>query len=191
MNGIELIKNHIEDLIKLIATTSLWAPPVVVEKLFSEENNPTASWYKNTRRLRVRDKEIKNTFKEGIYLDDNTKANIAIKAAVGLKKPKNFATCHIYDNSTYDCRYHTAIPNLVLIPRPIYSLTDHLEECKDFLKYYSFTRYGFYKDSIPKKPDFWDTINLESMIEPTTEQVERALLSVNKRTRYISNKREG
>jgi hypothetical protein len=185
MDGINLIKKDIELLINLVASTSLWASPIIVGRLFEEKNNPTASWCINARRFRKSKKEIKG-FVNGFYLDSNTKANNAIKAALGLAvKPTNFATCHIYEKSTYDCKYHTSIPNLVLVPRPLYALTDHLAECNDFLKYYSFRQYGFYVGTKPSKPKFWSKIDLTNMIKPTHQQIEKALKSIDKRKRLI------
>jgi hypothetical protein len=186
MDGIDLIENQIDKLVELVALTSLWASPIIVQELFKEENNPTASWYNNSRRYRKKNGEMPKTLKDGIWLDDNSKANNAIKAALGFtKRPTHFATCHIYESSTYDCKYHTSIPNLVLVPTPIYSLTDHLKECMQFLKYYSYTQYGFYIDQKPVKPEFWENISLKAMLAPTDEQIKKALVSVKKRRRKI------
>lgn len=189
MDGIELIKNRIDLLLELIAHTSLWVSPKVVEKLRSEENNNYASWCMNARR-RFKN-ETRRTFADNIFLDDNLKANNVIKAALGLtERPKNFATCHIYDSSAYDSKFYTAIPNLVLIPIPIYSLADHLDECKNFLKYYSFIQYGFFIDIKPTKPAFWNKINLDKIIAPTDEQIKKALKSVDNRKRIINDEKK-
>ena len=189
MNGIELIKSQIIPLVQLVASTSLWASPIVVQRLLEEENNLTSSWYDNSKRFRNHDGEKIGTFKEGLYLDNNSKANYAIKAALVFKeKLKDFATCHIYDESAYDSKYYTSIPNLVLVPRPIYSLTDHLMECKEFLKYYSFIKYHFYIKNEPTKPPFWDEICLDNIIIPTSAQEKRALKSIERRTRVIKIK---
>ncbi|MEX1191710.1 MAG: hypothetical protein WEA99_07020 [Brumimicrobium sp.] len=183
MDGKELIKNHTDDLVQLICTTSLWASKDIVNKLFAENNNKTASWYLNTRRYIKGNNEVRRTFLNDVYLDDNVCANVAIKKALGFQtnEIKNFNTCHIYDLSTYNVKYHASIPNLILVPNSIYALTDNSEECKNFLKYISFKLYGFYIGQPPEKPNNWNDEVIEKIYKIPESRIYKAIQSVDRR----------
>lgn len=140
---------------------------VVNGKLGSRENkgkgNKYGSWYNcTTRRFRSR-KENKGTIINGIKLDDNTRANNAIKSAVAeslkrtydIKVVNNnfvgFEACHIWSDSCYDEHYHTSVGNLVLLPRAIAGFSDHCPAVRELLQYEAYLRFGFYPDG-KKKP---------------------------------------
>ena len=91
----------------------------------------------------------------GFYiLDDNTKANEAIKKAVMEGLPtwmktryndfSEYMACHIWDGTCYDYRYHTSVFNLVLLPKSIGGLTDYCQAVKEMLQYESAMRFGVY-----------------------------------------------
>ena len=108
----------------------------------------------------------------GIKLDDNTSANIAIKRAVlkgmtssyGIPGKSQllfggFETCHIWDKTAYDEKYYSSLPNLVLIPRAIAGLTDHCDAVKDLLKYRSYDLFGAIPGlPVPARPSFYTKI---------------------------------
>jgi hypothetical protein len=135
--------------------------------------NQEGAWYHHTIR-RARPKEKCRTIVDNIYLDDNTYANKAIKTAVltGLKTNKQYGSlyvgakftgyesCHIWDKTCYDERYHTSVGNLVLLPRTIASLTDHCDEVKKLLKYEAWIRFGFIPqdEAEPQKPKYYKDI---------------------------------
>ena len=154
---------------QLIAQTAIFCPVHVFEavvngKCGSKDNqssngNAFGSWfnckYQRAKKGLKRGSITKDPILGDITLDDNTKANYAIKKAVleGLKKYgihnadigifKGFEACHIWADTCYNPRYHTSVANLVLIPREIAGLTDHCDAVKELLKYESFNRFGF------------------------------------------------
>ncbi len=149
------------DLGKLIAKTALFASKETTDALYDANNNGEYTWYKNYRR---KESGIgKKGFGEGgIYLDDNTYANIGIKKALGYD-PKEFyeyEVCHIWHKSCYDVRYHTSIVNLVLLPRSIAALSDFNIDIIKLLQYHAYKLYNWYPktykvdgiDFEPKEP---------------------------------------
>ena len=155
----------------------------MVEILRQEEDNLTSRWFRNVRRARIKSEKIRD-FADGNYLDDNSKANIAIKTALGYRTKneeiKKFHTCHIYDEQgeAYDPLYYCSLPNLVLIPSAIHSLADHFPECKQILKYRAYELYGFYRGTTPPpKPGDYDKLQWH----PFIGSLERAMKSIKKR----------
>lgn len=131
------------DLVELVARCSVWADPKVVSALRAQ--HPHAAWYPDTRRKRVG--ETRGDLVDGIRLDDNSWANVAIKQAIfGGRRPEGFHTCHVWPSSCYDARYHTSIANLVLVPAPLAGLTDHDAEVAAALRYRAFELYGWYPE---------------------------------------------
>ncbi|CDX00848.1 Hypothetical protein DPCES_0961 [Desulfitobacterium hafniense] len=128
----------------LIAETSIWANPTLVEMLNESTGSPV--WYPNTRRGRLAQGEKRGNVIDGIKIDDNTYANNAIKQAIGLSWHSivGFETCHIWPDTCYDEDYHTAIPNLVLLPRAIAGLSDYDPEIQAALQYRSFSLYNWH-----------------------------------------------
>jgi hypothetical protein len=168
INALDKLKIN---LLELIAETSLWASPEAVKMLI--EKTGTSTRFPNIRRKRSN--EIKGNVVNGIRLDDNTYANSAIKEILGYKgdskkKIENMYTCHIYDGTCYDEKYHTKIKNLVLIPKAIAQLSDHYNDVKLILKYRSYELYGWFlpEEGIPTKlsnyPNNWKKINSNVII---------------------------
>jgi hypothetical protein len=168
------------DLTRLVAETSIWASPEFCEQL--KQKNGEVVYYPNVRR--GRNNETKGDIINGIRIDDNTYANVAIKNAVGIdrKDIKDYETCHIWEDTCYDERYHTAIPNLVLIPNAIASLSDHSEDITNALKYRSYELYGWYpkEKSQPQKPcnypDNWQEPAKNTKIKGSKKQEEQSIL---------------
>ena len=89
-------------------------------------------------------------------LDDNSKANEAIKKAVIAGLPNwmkgsfydfdNYMACHIWDKTCYDYRFHTSVFNIVLLPTPIGGLTDYCAAVNELLQYESAMRFGVYPE---------------------------------------------
>ena len=136
-------KKHGIDLRILIAETALWAHPEVCKALL--KTSGSVCFFPRTRRCRENKGEKRGVILDGIRMDDNTYANHAIKQALGVgRDAKGFEVCHVWPGSCYDADCHTAIPNLVLIPRPLAGLTDHSSEIQTSLQYRSFELYGWH-----------------------------------------------
>ncbi|MDR2027267.1 MAG: hypothetical protein LBQ01_06900 [Prevotellaceae bacterium] len=195
MNGNEELAKAVKklgiNLVEMVAETSIWASPEFCEQL--KQKNGDAVYYLNVRR--GRSDEMKGDTINGIRIDDNTYANNAIKRAVGLKRKdiRNYETCHIWEDTCYDERYHTAIPNLVLVPSAIASLSDHSDEIINALKYRSYELYGWYpkERSKPQKPcnypDNWQEPAKNAKIKKTgsREQEEQNIVMEIKSNVYI------
>lgn len=158
----------------LVAETAVWAAPKVHSDLVA---TGAPAWFPNIRRGRTKT-ERRRTSLDGVIFDDNTYANQAIKRAIG-RPPQDFdgfETCHIWEKTCYDERYHTAIANLVLLPRALAGFSDHDPQVAQALKYRAFELYGWYPDeqSAPKRPvDYPSTWR---PAEPFSDTVQRALL---------------
>lgn len=154
--------------------------------------SPTYSWFDNKyKRISDRDKyggfkigETTRSFKpildispsrikigdniRYVTLDNNSKANQAIKCAVAKSLPLkgkfvDYEACHIWDKTCYDEKYHTSVFNLVLVPRSIAGLTDHNDAVKKMLQYESARRFGVYPsicNTPPQKPKNFDKITI-------------------------------
>jgi hypothetical protein len=146
VNGNEKLTKAIKklniDLACLVAETAIWADPSVCEDLLKK--NGTVVWFPGYRR--GKNKERKGDVIDGIKIDDNTYANNAIKYACGIKRNdiENYNACHIWPNTCYDERFHTAIPNLVLIPNAIAGLSDFSDDVMKALQYHSYELYNWY-----------------------------------------------
>jgi hypothetical protein len=150
------------DLPRLIAMTSIWAPKAAFDEKMVE--NGLGVYFSDTKRASKKKGETPKTRVNGIYLDDNTKANHSIKYVqkdwLGVSKTKapellkGYHTCHIWDETCYDVRYHTCLANLVLVPSELSALTDHNAEIQSVLKYRAFEVFGWFPEGEeePKKP---------------------------------------
>jgi hypothetical protein len=179
-NGIELLKEvtqkhniHFSD---IIAEASIWANPLVYEKLL--EIQGSGIWFPNTRRYKPGQNEKRGQIINEVKLDDNTYANNAIKRAIGVNRSDiiGFETCHIWADTCYNPKYHTLIPNLVLIPRAIASLTDHDTEIQQALQYRSYELYKWYpsESKTPVKPKYYPIIWKEP--ESYSKDIENSLI---------------
>lgn len=144
------------DFAKLIAAIAIWAPKEEHEAL----NGGPAR--KCRRAQTSKGEKAKTKDIAGIYLDDNTIPNILMKRALknhyGIS-PVNYTTCHIWDKTCYDERYHTCYANLVLIPSDIYALSDFNDHVQKVLQYHAYEIFGWYPEGKeePKKPDNYPT----------------------------------
>lgn len=192
--NLQSIKNFDHEACKLIAQTAIFCPKHIYEdvkngKCGSKDNkssngNAFGSWfnckYRRAKNGQKRGSITKDPILGDITLDDNTKANYAIKKAVlkGLEKYgihktdidifKGFEACHIWADTCYNPRYHTSVANLVLIPREIAGLTDHCDAVKELLKYESFKRFGFKPDgeNTPNEPKNYKELTWRSTPTP-------------------------
>lgn len=171
MNGDSLMDEALSrlgiNLVDLIAEVSVWASPqdVKLEPIYPDKRRGPA---------KKKGKQI-----DGIYIDDNTYANVAIKKAIGREIHfENFHACHIWPGTVYDERYYSLIPNLVLIPKIIAGLSDHYKEVIDVLKYRSYELYGWYpsEEQVPQKPAYypsnWTSICTEKTDAPDEDEKE-------------------
>jgi hypothetical protein len=135
----------------LVAETGLWTAPEVHRQLLTE--NGTGAYYPHVRRARAGQGEKVGGKIGPIYLDSNNYANTAIKQALGVKTV-GFETCHIWPLTCYDERYHTAIANLVLLPRALAGLSDHDPAILAMLQYRAYELYSWHPrdKATPTKP---------------------------------------
>lgn len=187
INGQELVKNACRELginlTALVAATSVWASPDSVAHIRRMNINPNALWKTNIRRLRLKDGEVtgEHSQLDDHYLDDNSVPNYAMKVITGKVVDQNsFHVCHIYPGSCYEVDFHTAIPNLVFIPKEIAGLSDFDENVMQALKYRSYELYDFYIDEIPQKPLGYDSLRWREP-EPYTSN---AIKAVSRRDYY-------
>jgi hypothetical protein len=152
---LEAVKKHQIHLAVLVAETGLWAHPDIHTQRLRKTDS--AASYPKIRR--ARGGETCGQILNGIRLDDNTYANRAIKRALGLhhSEIEGFEACHIWPLTCYDERYHTAIVNLVLLPRALAGLSDHDLEIQKSLQYRAYELYSWYPEgvAIPQKPSFY------------------------------------
>ncbi len=144
----------------LVAETGLWANPKVHN--FLSQDNGTGAFFPGVRRGHISRGEQRGQWMGNVCFDDNTAANIAIKRALGASRDQfvGFETCHIWRGTCYDERYHTAIANLVLLPRALAGLSDHDAEIEHVLQYRAYELYsGWYPEGHkpPVKPEFYPT----------------------------------
>jgi hypothetical protein len=156
----EMLKRIDTRLDRVVARLAIWAHPDAVSLLKEEEGNQNASWMKGIRRHRPAKNEPLGLSEDGMRLDRNNYANHAIKGAAGLRKSiKNYFACHVWDASCYDPLLHTAIPNLVLLPRAIAGLSDFDPSTSAALRYRSYHLYRWHppSSSIPERPEDYPT----------------------------------
>lgn len=141
----------------LVAETALWAHPEVHRRLVQETG--AAAWFPNVRRARAQNGEKRGQTRDGVRFDDNSAANLALKTALGIpaKDLVNFETCHLWPNTCYDERYHTAIADLALLPRALAGFSDHDPDVQAALQYRAFELYGWHPDGTepPTRPSFY------------------------------------
>ena len=140
----------------LVAETAIWANPNVHKRLVEQSN---AARYPQVRRARTSKGEIRNKKVNGIKFDDNTAANRAIKGAIGTHRLeiRGYEACHIWPGTCYNERYHTVIANLVLLPRALAGLTDHLPHVQKMLQYRAYELYGWHpaENDVPIRPEIY------------------------------------
>lgn len=170
---VAVTQRHGISLSVLIAETGLWASPAVHRYL--KDENQTGAYYPHTRRYRRGEQRGDEVC--GIYLDDNSFANTAIKQSLGIDRSAvvGFEACHIWPDSCYDARYHTVIANLVLLPAALAGLSDHHEETRAILQYRSRELYGWWPegDDEPSRPATYPTIWREPF--PFTDAIAKTL----------------
>lgn len=152
---------------QVVAETSLWASPVVHQ--FLVQHTGTAALYPHIRRYKPHTEKVGIGI-DGVRLDNNSYANQAIKVAIGVDRSNlvSFETCHIWPNTCYDERFHTAIANLVLLPRAIASLSDYDPEVQAALQYRAYELYDWYPagEAVPVRPPMYPTFWREPFAPP-------------------------
>ena len=180
----DLLKQYSIDFSKLIVQTSFWvskeifdfitknnklnAPgvfyPYAIRKLGAEIQNETPHW--------------KETDTGRSFIDLNFKPQNALAYSLVGKSFQaafsGYTCCHIYGGTryTHDWKAFTCVANLVLIPKPLQSLTDHDKNVVDCLKQISFHRYNWKPDNYDIRLDdrVKDLLPLVKEIRLTTEQ---------------------
>lgn len=152
---LEAVKRHNIHLSLLVADTGLWVNPEFHKRLVRDTGS--AAIFPSVQRARGQG-EKRGQIVNGVRFDDNSYANVAIKRAAGLgKSAEGFEVCHIWPRTCYDKRYHTAVANIVLLPRALAGLSDHAIEVQEALQYRAFDLYEWYPEGMqpPVKPDFY------------------------------------
>lgn len=145
----------------LVARCSIWANPDVFRRVSVLRSN--AVWFPDCRRASIKKGEPIKTTAEGIYLDDNSKANLAIKSAIFARPRKDcqlMHACHVWPGTCYDTRYHTSLANLVLLPAPLSGFSDHDERIAAILRYRSYELFGWHPSEVgaPAWPESYPEI---------------------------------
>jgi hypothetical protein len=160
----------------LVAAAALWVQPEIHRRLVDETGS--AAWFPHVRRARNAP-ERKGKWIEGILFDDNTFANNAIKLAIAGSRDEfvGFETCHIWKKSCYDEHCHTALANLVLLPRSLASLSDHFKEVSAALQYRSWELYQWYPPdcSPPARPESYPKEHIWRPTPPLSKKATKAL----------------
>jgi hypothetical protein len=152
---LEAVERHNIHLSLLVADTGLWVNAEFHNRLVRDTGS--AAMFPGVRRARGKD-ERRGQIVGGVRLDDNSYANLAIKRAAGLDKSAvGFEACHIWPLTCHDERYHTAIANIVLLPRALAGLSDHDIEIQKALQYRALELYRWYPEEKPQpvKPKFY------------------------------------
>lgn len=169
----------------LVAETALWAHPQAHQHLVVSTGHVAV--YPNCRRARAGQGESRRQRIGNIILDDNTYANNAIKRALGLMRAdlRGFETCHIWPLTCYNDQYHTAIANLVLIPRALAALTDHDSNVSAALQFRAYELYNWHPAESPRPsrpqnyPKTWlDPLPLKSRVAPHKQTQSRNTFDV-------------
>lgn len=151
----ESVERHEIHLSVLVADTGIWSNPAVHQRLLAQTGE--AAMTPGVRRARAG--EQSGDVIDGVRLDNNTYANVAIKRAVGLHRLQleGFEACHIWPLTCYDTRFHTAPANLVLLPRAVAGLSDHDREIQSALQYRALELYDWWPDGFerPIRPAFY------------------------------------
>src|SRR5688572_21324047 len=154
---LEAANRHQIHLSVLVAETGLWVHPDVHARIVRETGK--AAMFPHVRRARIGQGEKRGDILDGIRLDDNSYANVALKRALGLHRLQleGFEACHIWPRTCYDERFHTVVANLVLLPRALAGLSDHDVEIQASLQYRAYELYAWYPEgaTLPQKPSFY------------------------------------
>ena len=159
-DGLDIFKNACVEMgipvMDLIVRTARWVDPDVVSALpvWYPAFHRGMELFKADWKTPQLDKEQKRS------LETNYRANWTMDAAVGGKGP-NWTCCHVWGYSdptfqekgslTYDSRYYTCVPNLVLLPTPVKALTDSMPEVQHALRVCSWHLYGWTPDPTDTK----------------------------------------
>ena len=184
---LDAVERHKIHLSLLVADTGLWVNPEFHKRLVRDTGSVAV--FPKVRRARIGQGERRGQIVDGVRLDDNSYANVAIKRAAGLgASAKGFETCHIWPRKCYDERYHTAIANIVLLPRALAGLSDHDIEIQKALQYRAFELYDWYPEEMsqPVKPRFYPSEWREP--QPDPEENVRSPRTVSALSKSASDK---
>jgi hypothetical protein len=181
---LDAVNRHNIHLSLLVADTGLWVNPEFHHRLVRDTGS--AAMFPMVRRARISQGEKRGPVDgNGVRLDDNSYANLAIKRAAGLgKSAEGFEACHIWPLTCYDERYHTAIANIVLLPRALAGLSDHAIEIQTALQYRAFELYGWFPENTPQpvKPEFYPSKWREPQLDPVNVRTSRIISASSRST---------
>jgi hypothetical protein len=154
-DGIDVFKAACREMgisvMDLIVRTSRWADPTVVRVL------PVwyPAFYRGMPLYKADWKTPQLLNGKEQRRESNERAHWTIHTAVGGKK-SNWTCCHIWGYSdptfqvkggpTYNPRYYTCLPNLVLLPTPVKTLTDSMPEVQQAPRVCSWYVFGWTPD---------------------------------------------
>jgi hypothetical protein len=159
IDGVAELKHDLPQLVEILARTARWVHPEIFKLLpvWHPEHCRRSPLYDATWTRRST-----NSGKD--KFEANVLAGKALRAALGLSKPKNFTTCHIWGfddpkfskrgGITYDAKFYSCTANLILVPSPLKALTDCVPEIQGMLRSCAYFLYGFIPDHENVSVDF-------------------------------------
>lgn len=165
LNGKTIFRSNLQDcdlfpIMQLVAKSAIFCPVSVFNAFIEEHKSHLLA--PNTRRRRASEPRGKVG---DIRYDDNTYPNTRLKDLIRRHCGVDFVSgtfnlCHIWQDTAYEVEYFSAIPNLVLLPRELASLSDYSQEICDLLAYRSFELYGWYPETLlpPERPERYDEL---------------------------------
>lgn len=181
---LESVTRHNIHLSLLVADTGLWVNPEFHHRLVRDTGS--AAMFPKVRRACIGQGEQRGQIdNNGVRFDDNSYANLAIKRAAGLgKSAVGFEACHIWPGTCKYERYHTAIANIVLLPRALAGLSDHAIEIQTALQYRAFELYGWFPEEMPQpvKPEFYPSKWREPQPDPIKVRTPRTISASSRST---------
>lgn len=150
---LQALKEQRVSLAALAARLALWAHPKVHRRLLALHGS--AAMFPNVRQARPECGERPGQRRDGILLDDDCHALAAITSAVGLPQSvlAGFAVCHVWPEAASETSGHTAIANLVLLPRSLASWVRDEPEIGAALQYRAFSLYRWCPANAPARPE--------------------------------------
>ncbi|MGE4339030.1 MAG: hypothetical protein AB7E55_24120 [Pigmentiphaga sp.] len=150
---LQALKEQRVSLPALVARVALWAHPKVHRRLLGRQG--CAAMFPNVRQARLEFGERPGQQRDGVLLDDDCHALAAITTALGLPPSMlaGFAVCHVWPEAARETFGHTAIANLVLLPRSVASWVDGEPEIGAALRYRAYHLYRWCPAKAPERPE--------------------------------------
>lgn len=148
-DGLAQIDKEIPLIMEMISQSARWVHPDVYKALpvWRPEKARKMPLYKKDWCTRSISKSDAPKF------ETNGGALLSLREALGINKPRNWTTCHIwgYDDANFagksvivqDARFYSCVANMVLLPTPLKGFTDAVPTIKHHLRVCAFHLYGW------------------------------------------------